>query len=206
MTERTMITVVSDLIKTGLTVEQQILVHELLDMKRPRTDAERAKTYRERHDSHDERDARDIRDAAPLYPPRDIYNSYLGSSLASLGTHSDSSIDRKSLVEEPPSFPPTEDFDEFWELYPRKTAKGHARKAYKNALKRATHEEIIAGVKNYRREMAGKEAEFLKHPATWLNADCWLDEPTKPVNDFVYSGQKRTWAEIQAERKANGQG
>jgi len=68
-------------------------------------------------------------------------------------------------------------FSEFWDAYPRKVAKGDARKAYRNALKRATHAEILAGVKRY--AASKPDPKFTKHPASWLNADCWLDEDSK---------------------------
>jgi hypothetical protein len=65
-------------------------------------------------------------------------------------------------------------FLEFWEVYPRKVARGDALKAYLKALSRASHAEILAGVKRYK-----PDPKFTKHPATWLNADCWLDEAPK---------------------------
>ena len=70
------------------------------------------------------------------------------------------------------------DFDTFWLLYPRKCAKGHARKAYGCALKKATHQTIVDGLGRYTAFLArsGKAPEYVKHPATWLNGECWLDE------------------------------
>ena len=78
-------------------------------------------------------------------------------------------------------------FDAFWRNYPRKVGKGAALKAYRNAVKRATPEEIAAGLARYK-----PDPNFTKHASTWLNADCWLDEdkpatvilrgPWKPLN------------------------
>jgi uncharacterized protein YdaU (DUF1376 family) len=65
-------------------------------------------------------------------------------------------------------------FLEFWEAYPKKAAKGDALRAYLKALSRASHAEILAGAKRYK-----PDPKFTKHPATWLNADCWLDEVPK---------------------------
>jgi uncharacterized protein YdaU (DUF1376 family) len=73
-------------------------------------------------------------------------------------------------------------FLEFWEAYPRKVAKGDALKAYLKALSRASHAEIVAGAKRYK-----PDPKFTKHPATWLNADCWLDEVPK-TNGTVAHG------------------
>lgn len=71
-------------------------------------------------------------------------------------------------------------FDEFWAVYPLRKAKGAAKTAWGKALKRATAEVIIAGAVAYAEDPTRKP-EFTKHPATWLNADCWTDEHHAPV-------------------------
>lgn len=63
-------------------------------------------------------------------------------------------------------------FDEFWNAYPRKLDKAKAFRAFKSALKRATFEDILAGVIAYRNDPA-RNPDFTKYPATWLNADSW---------------------------------
>lgn len=75
-------------------------------------------------------------------------------------------------------------FDRFWNLVPRKAAKGAARKAFEKAAKRAPIEEIIEGMARYRHD-PNREAEFTKHPATWLNQDCWEDDPIPARNSNV---------------------
>ena len=37
-------------------------------------------------------------------------------------------------------------FDEFWGMYPRRTQKIHAKKAYSKAIKVASHEDIMSGL------------------------------------------------------------
>lgn len=67
-------------------------------------------------------------------------------------------------------------FDEFWNLYPRQIAKGRARTAWATALKKADVETILDGVRRYARYAEQRNApEYIKHPATWLNGECWLD-------------------------------
>ena len=66
-------------------------------------------------------------------------------------------------------------FSEFWWVYPRRTSKFAARTAYDKALKTATHDEIMDGVRHYVRERQGEPQKYTKHPATWLNQGCWLD-------------------------------
>lgn len=78
---------------------------------------------------------------------------------------------------------PTADPDGFaawWEAYPRKSAKGAARKAYKAALKKAKPEVLLASLVAHR---FSPEARYQPHPATWLNGECWADasaEPSRP--------------------------
>ena len=65
-------------------------------------------------------------------------------------------------------------FNDFWKAYPRKKGKGQAERAWTAAVKSAAPEEIIAGLL---RVKWPSDPQFIKHPATWLNGRCWLDEP-----------------------------
>jgi len=67
-------------------------------------------------------------------------------------------------------------FDQFWACFPRRVAKLAAKKAYDKALKQTTHQEIMAGVERYAFHTRNTEHQFIKHPASWLNAGCWEDE------------------------------
>lgn len=67
-------------------------------------------------------------------------------------------------------------FEQFWATYPRREAKGAARKAWDKAITRATPEAITAGAARYR-DQPGRDPQYTAHPATWLNADRWTDEP-----------------------------
>jgi len=72
-----------------------------------------------------------------------------------------------------------EGFDKFWAAYPRRIAKGAARKAWDKAIKNgADPDEIIWGARAYA-SLPRDPADGLKyvaHPATWLNAERWEDE------------------------------
>lgn len=68
-----------------------------------------------------------------------------------------------------------DNFDAFWLAYPRRKEKLRAHTAYDKARKNGSHEEIMSGVQKYATEVAGKDPRFTKHPATWLNAGCWMD-------------------------------
>lgn len=76
---------------------------------------------------------------------------------------------------------PTESlaFEEFWNVYPKHTAVGAARGAFKAALKIGTLEEILDAAGRYAagcRE-SGTPEEYRKAPANWLRGECWKDAP-----------------------------
>lgn len=73
-------------------------------------------------------------------------------------------------------------FDRFWAHYPRKEAKGAARKAWmKRKPSEALTERIIAAVDRQKNTPKWKEEQgrFIPHPATWLNSERWEDEGTQ---------------------------
>lgn len=71
-------------------------------------------------------------------------------------------------------------FTEFWDIYPRKQAKGAAKKKYEQIIKQklGTHEEIMQGLRaqlpGYL-EKAKTERHFIPFPSTWLNQIRWQD-------------------------------
>lgn len=82
---------------------------------------------------------------------------------------------KKARTEKPKSDEPP-GFADFYSAYPRKEARRAAAKAYSGALARAAGDAILAGARRYATSRKGEEAKFTKHPATWLNNDCWKDE------------------------------
>lgn len=73
--------------------------------------------------------------------------------------------------------------EEFWPAYPRKVSKANAQRAFAAARRRATLDEILAGlgrsIKSWEqtgRIKNGKPTTFVPHPSTWLNGDCWEDD------------------------------
>jgi hypothetical protein len=77
-------------------------------------------------------------------------------------------------------YPSSDDgFDAFWQAYPRKTAKGSARGAFRKALTKSTLPSILAALE--RQKPQWSDPKFIPHPATWLNAERWLDEAANLV-------------------------
>lgn len=71
------------------------------------------------------------------------------------------------------------EFEELWELYPRKKGKPQALKAYRKARKNGvTFEEVKQGIIDYCRQIEAlkTDAEFIRHGSTWFNNAGWEDE------------------------------
>ena len=71
-----------------------------------------------------------------------------------------------------------DEFELFWEHYPKKVGKGQARLAFKGALKKATVDELVSAVKSFSTVASKTEKQFIPHASTWLNGERWLDEST----------------------------
>ena len=117
------------------------------------TSTDRVKRYRER--------SKDVTETVTVTPP---------------DTETETEKKRKNTP-----LPPSrgsDGFDLFWEAYPRKVSKGAAAKAWKAAIKKASADEIVGGVKRFK---FSDDPQFIPHPATWLNAERWADEAAKPA-------------------------
>jgi hypothetical protein len=75
-------------------------------------------------------------------------------------------------------------FDQFWDIYPRKAAKQAALKAFTKAVKDVGFDTILTGAKRLAADPNleyHRSGGFIPHPATWLNAGQWEDEPLPPA-------------------------
>ncbi|WP_260693910.1 hypothetical protein [Rhizobium leguminosarum] len=69
------------------------------------------------------------------------------------------------------------DFERFWDAYPNKTGRPSAEKAFSQAIKRASLDEIMTGVSAY---AAKTDDRQWCSPVRWLSDDRWKDQPAKP--------------------------
>lgn len=96
------------------------------------------------------------------------------------------------------------DFEQFWAAYPRKVARGYARKVFA----RLTPEQRFAAIQaipihvRYWK-LSGRGWDYLPHASTWLHGECWADELEMPQsqsgNDWM-----RTTAGIEAKAREVG--
>jgi hypothetical protein len=68
-------------------------------------------------------------------------------------------------------------FEEFWNYYPKKVDKGAALRAFRKAAKNEDVTLVIDGAKRYAEDPNLPEKQFIKNPATWLNAEAWNNGP-----------------------------
>ncbi|ALY08108.1 hypothetical protein BhaS171_00052 [Bacillus phage vB_BhaS-171] len=95
------------------------------------------------------------------------------------------------------------DFESFWTIYPRKVDKKKAFKSFKTASKSHTLEIILSGTEKYAKQVQKERTElrFVKHPATFLNNDSFLDgyeeekQPTQPKQDEQSSVLAGIWGD-----------
>jgi hypothetical protein len=69
------------------------------------------------------------------------------------------------------------EFDTFWSYYPKKVDKGAAIRAFRKAVKEEAVAVIIEGAKRYADDPNLPDKQFIKNPATWLNAEAWNNGP-----------------------------
>jgi hypothetical protein len=67
----------------------------------------------------------------------------------------------------------------FWPAYPEKRSKANAKRAWLKARRKASLDEIMAGLRLYI-DSKPPDRQW-QYPATWLNGEGWLDEPAPPV-------------------------
>ena len=75
-------------------------------------------------------------------------------------------------IKEPSLKSDLESFDTFWNLYPKKVAKADAIKAWKQATKKKTADELIGLVKAYS-ESKLPDQQYIPYPASWLNKELY---------------------------------
>ncbi|MBZ9894226.1 hypothetical protein LB545_07695 [Mesorhizobium sp. BR1-1-6] len=88
------------------------------------------------------------------------------------------------------------DFDVFWAAYPRRISKGAARTAFEKAIRKTDLETMLAAIRDYQR-FKPERIDF-KHPATWLNQECWDDEWQAVPKEVT--NRRRTFTDVAMDR------
>lgn len=70
----------------------------------------------------------------------------------------------------------SKEFEQFWLMYPRKVDKKKAYKSYGKIIKNHPIEAVLTGTRSYASQVKHTEIKYIKHPATFLNNESFLDE------------------------------
>jgi hypothetical protein len=70
-----------------------------------------------------------------------------------------------------------QEFEEFWQAYPRKVGKVQAMRAFLKATEQTPAEWVIEGARRFGGDPNQPPVQFIPYPATWLNRGGWEDGP-----------------------------
>ncbi len=114
--------------------------------------------------------------------PQDKGSESSGSVPSPLTVSGQTPQDKGSIIPLLPVDPPVSPkdmagtFEEFWSVYPRREKPATARKAWAGAIKKVSPDQIIRAAERYRDD-PNREKAYTQHPASWLNAESWADDP-----------------------------
>lgn len=172
----------------GCSTDPQRMTHDRLEKER-----EKQLIYRKNASVAGKKSAEARAAKSSTETTKNVRSTTVQRKVNSSSSSSDEDVcDSKSQVDQ---------FAEFWSIYPRKVAKPNALKAWKKALRSASPEQIISGAERYAKLMTGKDAEYIAHPATWINGARWEDEisAASPKRD-PFGALNALWDELQAGR------
>ena len=108
----------------------------------------------------------------------------------------------------PPSTskPSPSEFEDWYAAYPRRVGRGKAERAYRQARRTASAETLLAGAKAYAALCRAKEteAQYIAHPATWLNGQRWTDEDLQEASADPDPVDRRAFDRAVRDWEANG--
>lgn len=86
-----------------------------------------------------------------------------------------------ALESQDESAAPTDDFDAFWQAYPRHVGKVSAKRRFEGLARKTGPKRMVDGARRFAEEMRETDPRFIPHPTTWLNRGGWDDEPLPPL-------------------------
>jgi len=96
-----------------------------------------------------------------------------------------------------------EEFEKFWNLYPRKNEKLAAKKAFIKACKEYGFDVIYQGAVQLSRDPNLPPKNFIPYPASWLNAGGWTNEPYPERH--LSPEEKASWLAAERKRKSEAE-
>ena len=81
-----------------------------------------------------------------------------------------------------------QEFNTFWEIYPRKLGKGEAKGAFVKAVDKFGADVVLEGATRFASDPNLPSPQFIPRAATWLNQERWDDEPYSPMDPAQIPG------------------
>ena len=81
-----------------------------------------------------------------------------------------------------------QEFNTFWEIYPRKLGKGEAKGAFVKAVDKFGADVVLEGARRFASDPNLPSPQFIPRAATWLNQERWDDEPYSPMDPAQIPG------------------
>jgi hypothetical protein len=75
------------------------------------------------------------------------------------------------------------EFDRWYAVYPKKVEKIAAQRSFTRLIATGTitFDDLMVATTRFRASVAGKDKQYVKGPAVWLNKGCYLDETDAPL-------------------------
>ena len=108
------------------------------------------------------------RERKRLALPESVSRDITGQVTPNHATDIDKEIDKEKNIY-------SNEFERFWTVYPRKVDKKKALKSFKTCLKNNDIETIIKGTEKYALQVKSTDKQYIKHPATFLNNESFID-------------------------------
>jgi hypothetical protein len=84
-----------------------------------------------------------------------------------------------------------QEFNTFWDIYPRKLGKGEAKGAFVKAVDKFGADVVLEGVSRFASDPNLPAPQFIPRAATWLNQERWEDEPYSAVDPASIPGVQK---------------
>lgn len=106
----------------------------------------------------------------------------------------------------PPKSPRGEDFEVFWQAYPKKVGKQAAKKAFEKVT--VPVESLVSAIKRQEcsPQWSKDDGQYIPNPATWLNQGRWEDEMTVSAPAVGFTPGVEEAATIARLRKLRSEG
>ena len=93
----------------------------------------------------------------------------------------DTDTDKKTNKKDVSPCANEQEFAQWWDHVPKRVGKTRAQESYSKAVASGvSHETLLVGIRKYAVSVSQTEAQYIKHPSSWLNQKCWEDDPPPP--------------------------